>query len=1011
MRIRTGYSFRTAVGHLPDVMSRVKELGWSSAPITDRASTFGHTRWTKLCEENDVRPVYGVEIGVVEKLGEKKPTVDHWTFVAKTDLEPLHEILLRATLNPSGGEPCLLYGQAQRAEGLIKMVGGRANMGEVSPDKDLFLSLDPSTPRGQFNKATERKIKLMASSQNFYPRAEDLEFWRVALGFRAGTQTYPMHILSDDEYLEAMWNFPDEAVRDAIDARDMTMALCRASQREATILQPDKPKSLREMCEDGAARKGVDLTSQVYAERLDRELRMIEEKNFEDYFHLVAYCVSWAKTKMIVGPARGSSCGSLVCYLLDITAVDPIPYNLVFERFIDSTRADLPDIDIDFSDAKRQLLFDHVEEKFGRDRVARLGTVTMFQSKSALNQVGAVLKIPGWLINKVSDSVIRRSKGDSRADLKVMDTLSDTDAGRELIREYPEAAIVAKMEAHPQTSSQHAAGIVLTNEPVTRYVAVDGRTNTAMCDWVDAKDLNLLKLDTLGLTQLSIFERALELIGKPPTSAFLESLPLDDQAAFDVINRRHFSGLFQFNGPTLQNIAIEVKVNCLEDITAMTALCRPGPIGSGTTRSWINRRMGMERVTVVHPIFEPYVRETFGLVIYQEQVMRIGREVGGLSWEQVAELRRAMSKSLGKEHFDKFGDPWKAEAVRRGVPTDVASRFWDDMCNFGAYAFNRSHSVAYAIVSYWSAWLKAHYPVEFAAATLDAESDPVKQMFILREMKAEGVDYVAVDPDRSTDKWGIRVEGDNQRKTLIGPITSIKGIGPKIMRDILEARATGAELKPSVKKKLSRAKTDLDSLYPVEDAIRRIVPDLSAVNIISKPVPIVEVQPGHVNGDVLILCCLVRLHPLDENEPGRVAKRGKKVTGPTSSVNFFVRDDTADIFCKISRWDYARLGSILMNNGRQGKSLFAIKGNCPEDFRMMWVRNIRYLGEIDWERKFCEECGKETWHTSDGICRGKEHDHVEGEDGDGRRPEADIPSTVSDRPVDSNRVPDQGGVS
>ena len=944
--LRTGHSFRTAFGKISDVISRVKDIGWFEAPLTDRGNTFAFNRWTKACKAANLRPVYGVELAVTSSL-ERKPTVDYWKFLAINELRPLHDLIYRATLNRK--DPMLLYQEAMEAKGVVKIAGERVLLDRVEPAKDLFISLDPSTPRGLYAEARRRNHQFIAGQSNYYPREEDKETYRVAIGWRSSTHTYPCHILSDDEWRRAMMGWVNiQDIKMAHANRVGILSKCRAEMKKATILVPDKPKSLRQMCEEGAAKRGIDLADPVYSERLDRELKMIEAKSFEDYFYLVAEIIQYAKTKMLVGPGRGSSGGSLICFLLEITDIDPVPWELVFERFIDVTRSDYPDIDSDFSMDLRHLVFEYAEEKYGRNRVARLGSVSMFQSRSALNVLGAALKIPQWMVSKVSASVIIRSKGDSRADLKVTDTLKETDAGKELLQAFPEARIAGFLEDHPTNAGQHAAGLVMTNDDILNYVAVDARNNSAMCDKEDAKDLNLLKVDVLGLTQLSIFERTLELIGKP--RSLMQEIPLDDQKAFEVLNSRKFSGVFQM-GPTQQNIVIEVPVSEIEDVVAMTALCRPGPIGSGATRSWIERKNNRQPVIVDHPLLEPYMRKTFGVPVYQEQTLRIGREVGDLSWESLSKLRLAMSKSLGKEYFDKFGNPWKDGAIKRGMPQAIAEAVWEKLCSYGTYNFNRSHAVAYAIITYWTCWLKAHYPLEFAAATLDAEHDPMDQVRILRELKGEGIDYVPVDPDVSTDKWVPLHQGNAGH--LVGPLTQIKGIGPAALREILDSRTTGAAIKPGIRKKLETAKTEIDSLYPVGDAIRRLHPDLRSINITSRPIPINDVQPGKVDPkqEFLILCQLVKLHPLDENEPGRVAKRGYKVEGPTKAVNFFVRDDTGEIFCKLSRFHYQQLYPVLMNNTRQGKSLFAIKGNCPRDFRMCWVSRIKYLGEPDQESR------------------------------------------------------------
>ena len=338
MKLKTGYSFRHAVGHLPEVISRLVEIGSPIAPIADTCSTFGFVRWTKLAKEAGLRPIYGVALNVVPELGAPKPVTDEWTFFAKDSLRPLHDLIYLATSNP-GKEPSLLYRQALEAPGLIKLSGNRTLLDRLEgPLEGFYLSLAPDTPRGLLRAALARSLPVLAASCNVFPRQGDLELYRVLLGRRSSTQTYPQWILSDSEWQAATsWADPETQIA-ALRNRDAAAALCAATLKQARMIVPEKPKTLRLMCEEGAAIKGVDLSDAVYGPRLYRELAMIAEKEFEDYFYLVADMVSWAKERMVVGPARGSSCGSLVCYLLDITAIDPLKYDLLFERFIDITR-------------------------------------------------------------------------------------------------------------------------------------------------------------------------------------------------------------------------------------------------------------------------------------------------------------------------------------------------------------------------------------------------------------------------------------------------------------------------------------------------------------------------------------------------------------------------------------------------------------------------------------------------------------------------------------------------
>lgn len=960
MKIRTGYSFRQAAGSLSDVMDRIEEIGWNVAPIADRASTFGFKRWSDMAEKRGLKPIFGVELAVAPDIYPEKgkPVVDYWSFFAIDDIRPINELVGIAT-EQFRYEPVLSYEQALSAQGVIRVTGHRPileHMGDPQPTH-TYVALGPSSARGLVAAARSKGWPFMASSDNRYPRADDRGFYEVLTGRNASTQSYAQHILSDEEWWDT---FPDEmASKDkAINNRLLAFDKCNAKLKTATLVTPDRPKPLKQMCEEAAPGLGIDLSDKVYRERLDRELALIAEKEFEDYFYIVADVVQWARERMIVGPARGSSCGSLVCYLLKITTVDPIPFGLIFERFIDINRNDLPDIDIDFSDQERPRVFDYLNRKYGEERCARLGTVAMFQPRSAMQEVGAALRIPRWKMDKVAESLIVRSSGDSRALQTLEDTLDETPAGKDLMNDHPEARIATRFEGHPRHYSQHAAGVVISEEPMVEYVAVDHRTGATMCDKKDAEDgYNLLKIDALGLRQLSVFEDALELAGLPRDH--LESLPLDDPQAFDVLNRGQFSGIFQFNGLALQSVTKQFTPDRFDDIVSITALGRPGPLASGGAEEWVRRRNGEKPVTFPHPVFEPFLSDTLGIVLYQEQVMEIGRQIGGLDWGQVTALRKAMSKSLGKEYFDQFGDPWKAGAIAKGVDPADAEKVWDDLCAYGAWSFNKSHSVAYGLISYWCCWLKAHHPFEFAAATLSHEPLVERQLLILRELAAEGYDYVPVDKDYSTSKWAVgRRDG---KEILVGPLRNVKGIGPKLEKDILQARENSMQLPNRAKKLLDDPKTPLDTLWPIRDRIKKIMPDPLERNIVTHPVPIKDIDIRENEYDALVFCVMQRINPRDENEAVLVAKRGgRKVTGPTQKLNLFIADDTDSMFAMVGRFDYEAVGKQVVDRGRPDKAIYAVKGRIKGggSFRMMTIKMIRYIGDMELDYETENDGGK-----------------------------------------------------
>lgn len=951
LRIRTGYSFRAAVGMLPEIAGRMEELNYEYFPITDRASTFGFNRWANLCRDRGLAPIFGVELGVAEDYSAKKPIVDYWTFIAIEELETLFRLVALAT-SQFRYEPLLSYEQAQSfGDGkIIRIMGHRVRADLISPRDDLFMGIGPGVYRGHLNAILGKGIPPVAIGNNVYPRPVDIGRYEVICGRNASTQSYPQSILSEKEWSDYISGIiPGWDQSEALKNKSEIEKRCSGVEiKKGNLPKVKKKRSLRSLCESGAERLGINLSDPIYKERLKRELDLIHEKDFEDYFYIVSDICLWARERMQVGPARGSSAGSLVCYLLGITTIDPIPFGLIFERFIDLNRDDLPDIDIDFSDQRRKLVFDYVDSQYGIDHCARLGTVALYRPRSALHEAGAALKVPPWKIDKLQDSIIQRSSGDARALNTLEDTLSETPIGKEIIREFPRIRIAQAMEGHPRHYSQHAAGVVITERPILEHVAIDQRTGATMCDKKDAEDLNLLKIDCLGLTQLSIFEDALE-IAKLPRD-HLGTIPLDDKKAFAVLNQGHFSGIFQYEGLALQSLLGQFEVDCFDDIAIVSALGRPGPLVGGGAHKWVHRKAGLEPVQYPHPLFEPYLKETLGVIVYQEQVMEIGRGIGELDWKLIAELRKAMSRTLGIEYFNKFGDPWKAKAVEKGMPPEIASEVWDELCAYGAWSFNKSHAIAYGLISYYCCWLKAHHPYAFAAATLTHQDKPEKQIQLLREMKKEGIDYVPICAERSTDKW--TVGKSSGRYTLIGPITSVTGIGPKTVQEILGARSRGEPLPARASKLLKSPRTSIDSLWPIRDGIHRSVPDLRERNIHTEPVNIGDISRSHNDRSLLCLGTFVHIQPRDENEDILIAKRnGKRIDEPnTSFLNLRLQDDTGIIFCKVNRWDFPKIGQQVIDKGRPGKNLWAVKGVVwiPEggDFKMIKIKQLRYLGDL-----------------------------------------------------------------
>lgn len=910
MRIRSGYSFRTAYGFLSDVLDRIET---DYAPLTDRASAYGFNRWSQLCKKANKRPIFGVELAVTDSPNAKKMNLNHVTLVATSSLSPVNSALELA-FSRFRYEPLLTYNDLNALDKSVKVIlGRRINAELLDKERDWYVAEGPSQIPMMKRMGMELGWKPIASSDNMYPAPEDRHTYSIAMGRDANTQTWAQHILSEAEL--RMY-----AGQEAFDNREALAAMCVAEMLQPKLVKPATDKTVEQWCLEAAPVLGCDLSNPVYSARFEREMKVIKQLGFEDYFLIIADLVGFAKTKMFVGPARGSSCGSLVCYLMGITTVDPIKHDLLFERFLDPGRADLPDIDIDFSHQRRDMVFTYLSDRYGKDHVARLGTVSFLRERQLAKEVSSALKIPHFRFEAVIQNV-EKNEGNTT----LMMALKNTQDGSKLMREYPELQVVERLEGHPRHHSTHAAGVVVTDLPVHEYVAVDARSNTAEVDKKDAEALGLLKIDALGLKQLSIFEDCLELIRKPFT--WLQNVPLDDDKAFKVLNDKLFSGVFQYNGRAVQQVSSAFHIEEFEDMVATTALARPGPLGAGGTDKWISVRRGDATAAIEHPAFEPILARTKGIVLYQEQVMQAGREIGDMDWVRVTKLRKAVQYFGGSKGMEEFRDEFMAGATKKGIPTEVATRFWDDLLTYGSYAFNRSHAVAYSMISYWCCYLKAHHPMEYAAALLNHEDDPSRQRLQLKELEDEGISYVPVDPETSGMKWQVTKNG------LVGPITLIKGMGGRTAQEYVIARERGVDLPKRAVNLLKDPKTPLDSLRPIEQTIAKLHPDLTKINIFSKPTPVDELG-STAQRDILLMLRLIKAQPRKDDKSG-----GTKMTA-------LMEDDTGEIKVFFNDRKYTEYGGPMLDRGRVGTTLWAVKGSQPDGGGIIFCDAIRFLGEF-----------------------------------------------------------------
>lgn len=937
LRLRTEYSFGTAYGPLPRVIAAVGDA--PALGIADRSGTWGHVQFEKACKRANKKPIFGAEIGIVPNLDREEHAPAWMAFMARNNagLREVYELVTEST-GPDNFYyfPRLPYSRLSGVSENVIILTGFNPKCELLPkrQKNIYVDRSPSTLPCVLEWARDYRVPFVAASDNYYPRPEDNSVYQIVAGRRRDARTTPMHIL--DEWEWAM-HCPGKIAWDAKSALAITYDLakeCNATIPKAKMVTFPYKKSLEQLCREAAPKRGINLKDPVYSARLRREIDLIADKEFEDYFYVIWDMLLFAKGRMLVGPARGSSCGSLVCYLLSITEIDPIPFGLIFERFIDINRKDLPDIDIDFPDDRREQVFEYIAHKYGKDCVARLGTVMRYQAKSAIDAVAISLRIPIADTETLKSSILERSGGDARAAFCILDTFNELEIGREMLRKYPHLKIAAEIEAHASTSGQHAAGVVITAEPISQFCSVNQRNGVAMVDKKDAEEVNFLKIDALGLRTLSVIQDSLDQIGQ--TREWITKYPLDDAAAFEVINNSRFAGVFQFDGYAVQSLCQQMKIDNFEDIAALGALARPGPLNSGGANEYIKRRTGQTKTTYLHPLVEPMTRVSYGIVIYQEQVMEIARIMGKLSWEDVSSLRKAMSKSLGDEFFNTFWVRFLEGALSQGVTKEDARHVWENINTMGSWSFNRSHSVAYGMVSYWCMVLKAHFPLQWAAACLRNARSEDQCIKLLRELDGEGFKYRDFDYDYSGANWTIR------NNELLGGITNIKGIGPKIAEQILAARKEGRALSDARERKLRAGLTPFspELVFECRTRFGHIMSDPRAFNIGSKIWRLSEIT-SDMEGDFLFFGKVVKKDVRDLNEPLFVQKRGGVLMeGQTQYLNLTVEDDTSSILLSISKHKYLDLGKPIVESGKIG-DWYLWKGWMYRGFRKVYVKRIR----------------------------------------------------------------------
>ena len=545
----------------------------------------------------------------------------------------------------------------------------------------------------------------------------------------------------------------------------------------------DPEHVLFEQCKEGITKRGLEKSGNIYRERFKKEFDMIVKKDFIDYFLIVADMVNWAKdNNILVGPARGSSAGSLICYLLGITEINPIQHDLVFERFIDENRAELPDIDVDFDNERREEVKQYMVEKYGYSRVCNIATFAMFKGKNTLDDVGKAFSIPQNDIATIKKNIIIRSDADERVNSTIEDTF-DIPEVQDIVAKNNDLHHAVMLEGQLRHMGKHAAGLIIGDRDLSDVIALYERDGQALSSvgMKDASYLGLLKIDVLGLNELTVLNYICNLIGM--STQELYNISIDDEKTLSGFRNLDVGGIFQFDGHSTKNVLRQIPNLDFEQLIACVALSKPGPNNSTSTKEYLlyARGFGADSCFNRHPKLQKITENTNFQIIYQEQALSIIRDIGNMSWADANSVRVLIAKSQGEQVLETYWPIFNKGASDNDLSDIDARTVWDNIKTMGKYAFNKSHAVSYAILGFWSMYMKQHYPLEFYAGFLNKKDDKDKVQRLLLDA-TNGFNIPIYPPVLGKSKENWTIEGNGLRAGLL----SIDGIGAKVAKTLID---------------------------------------------------------------------------------------------------------------------------------------------------------------------------------------------------------------------------------